>query len=63
MNALRVTKLPPQGHRNITVSITQERLDDARNHGLNVSAVCRYALEAAVKAVESGRPQTVTFEP
>lgn len=63
MTAMRVTKLPPQEHRNITVSLTRERLDDARQHGLNVSAVCRYALEAAVKAVESGRPQTVTFEP
>lgn len=63
MTALRVTKLPPQEHRTITVSLTAERLDDARKHGLNVSAVCRHALEAAVKAVETGRPQTTTWEP
>lgn len=60
---MRRATLPPQEHRVISVNITAERLADARQHGLNVSAVCRHALEAAVKAVETGRSQTVTFEP
>lgn len=61
---MRVTKvIPPQGHRTITVSLTQERLDDARAYGMNVSAVCREAIEAAVKAIETRKPVSVTFEP
>lgn len=68
MMTVRVPKhtdgqLPTQEHRTITVNLTSERLDDARRHGINVSAVCRAALEAAIKAIETGRPQTTTWEP
>lgn len=55
--------LPPQEHRSITVSITKERLEDAKAHGMNASAVCRAAIEMAVKAIETGRRQVLEFDP
>lgn len=56
-----VSERPP--YERMSVTLEGDIAREAREHGINVSSVCREAIRTALRAVKSGRSQTLELKP
>lgn len=50
-------------HARTTLLLDVAQVKRARAHGVNISDVCRAAIETAVRAMETGKTQTLELKP